>query len=144
MAHLKDAFLRKIINMSRSYSEVRVLFDHYIKGSLKSKTRANRATSEEASKAIYDVHDQMDIKTLSLKDLLSSSETKNGLTKLFAEALLQHTVNSSTKFVVAYHTCTKVNIPHTIHEDLHIHEHEEADTLIPLHVIYSLKENTAK
>ena len=70
MAHLKDAFVRKIINMSRSYSEVRVLFDHYIKGSLKSNTRANRATSEEASKAIYDVHDQMDIKTLSLKDLL--------------------------------------------------------------------------
>ena len=60
--HLKEVFLKKVMNMSRRYDEVRVLFDYYREDSLKSKTRAIRATSVAASKASYDVHDQMCIK----------------------------------------------------------------------------------
>ena len=89
--------MNKIMNMARRYDEVRVLFDYYCEDSLKSKTRASRATSVAASKASYDVNDQMCIKTLSLKELLSSSHTKNGLTKLLAEAILKHNEGSSKK-----------------------------------------------
>ena len=93
--HLKEAFLKKVFNMSRNYDEVRVIFDHYLENSLKSKTRAVRATSDAASKAKYDVHDQMCIKTLSLKELFSSSYSKNGLTKLLSEALIHKSEGSS-------------------------------------------------
>ena len=97
-----------------------------------------------ASKASYDVHDLMCIKTLSLKELLSSSHTKNGLTKHLSEALLKHNEGSSKKYIVSYHQCTKVNFPHTIDDQFKKHSHEDADTLIPLHVINSLEESTAK
>ena len=140
--HLKETFLKKIGKMSNSYDEVRIIFDHYLEESLKSKTRANRATSEAASKANYYVHDQTSIKTISLKELFSSSRTKNGLTKLLSEALLKHYEGSSKKYVVSYHTYTKVNLPHTLEVDFQEHGHEEADTLIPLHAIYCLRENT--
>ena len=142
--HLKETFVKKIMNMSRRYDEVRVLFDYYREDSLKSKTRASRATSVAASKASYDVNDQMCIKSLSLKELLSSSHTKNGLTKLLSEAILKHNEGSSKKYVVSYHQCTTVNVPHTIDDEFKEHSHEEADTLIPLHVLDSLKESTAK
>ena len=140
--HLKETFLKKIGKMSNSYDEVRIIFDHYLEESLKSKTRANRATSEAASKANYYVHDQMSIKTISLKELFSSSRTKNGLTKLLSEALLKHYEGSCKKYVVSYFTYTKVNLPHTLEVDFQEHGHEEADTLIPLHAIDCLRENT--
>ena len=84
----------------------------------------------------------MSIKTISLKELFSSSRTKNGLTKLLLEALLKHYEGSSKKYVVSYHTYTKVNLPHTLEVDFQEHGHEEADTLIPLHAIDCIQENT--
>lgn len=59
IAHLKTAFLNKILRLSRGYDEIRIVFDHYLEDSLKSKTRASRATSKAAEKASYDVHDNM-------------------------------------------------------------------------------------
>ena len=84
----------------------------------------------------------MSIKTISLKELFSSSRTKNGLTQLLSEALLKHYEGSSKKYVVSYHTYTKVNLPHTLEVDLQEHGHEEADTLIPIHAIDCLPKNT--
>ena len=46
ICHLKDTFVKKVMNMSRRYDEVRVLFSHYLEDSFKPKTRADRATSE--------------------------------------------------------------------------------------------------
>ena len=40
--------------------------------------------------------------------------------------------------------CTKINSPHSLTEDLKEHGHEEADTLIPLHVLDSIRDNTFK
>ena len=128
--------------MSSIYDEVRILFDRYIEDSLKAKTRAQRATSTAAARASYDVHDQMSISTVSLRELLSSSKTKKGLCKLLSEALLVEFEASSTKIVVSYSNLTKVKPPYTIEEDLKIHGHEEADTLIPLHVLDCLREST--
>ena len=130
--------------MSRSYGEARIVFDHYLENSLKAKARGIRATSDTASNASYDVHDHMSIRTLSLKELFSSSNTKSSLTTLFSEALLEYSKRYSKKYFVSYLSCTKVNAPHSINEVLKEHGHEEADTLIPLHVIDCLRDNTFK
>ena len=131
--HLKEIFIKKFVRMSSIYDEVRILFDRYIEDSLKAKTRAQRATSTSA-RASYDVHDQMSISTVSLRELLSSSKTKKGLCKLLSEALLVEFEASSKKFVVSYSNLTKVNAPYTIEEDLKIHGHKEADTFRDIHV----------
>ena len=86
----------------------------------------------------------MSIKTLSLKGLFSSSTTKSSLTVLFFEPLLELTEGSTKKFVVSFLNCTKVNSPHSISEDMKEHGHEEADTLIPLHVIDCIRDNAFK
>ena len=93
--HLKEAFIT-CIRMFDGYDEARVPFDHYIEGSLKAKTRAKRATSA----ASYEVHDEMSITTISLKDLLYSCKTKSGLCELLAQALLKHFERSSKQVVV--------------------------------------------
>ena len=132
------------MRLSRGYDEARLVFDHYLENSLKSKTRASRATSQAAEKANYDVHDNMSIKTISLKKLFSSSSTKNSLTVLLSEALLLKTNGTTQKVVVSFLNCTKVNTPHSLPVDMEEHEHEEADTLIPLHVLDTIRDNTFK
>ena len=46
--------------------------------------------------------------------------------------------------VVVYNTLANINSPHTIKEDFKVHGHEEADTLIPLHVLDSLHDKKFK
>ena len=142
ICHLKEAFIKRISKMSNVYDEARVLFDRYIEGSLKAKTRAKRATSAAAASASYEVHDEMSINTISLKELLSSYKTKKGLCELLAQALLQHFEGSLKQVMVAYKTLVQVNSPHAVQEDFKVHGHEEADTLIPLHVLDSIRDNT--
>ena len=76
ICHHKEPFLKKIDRMPNIYDEARILFDRYIENSLKAKRRAKRATSTAAATASYDVHDQITISTISLKEILSSSKTK--------------------------------------------------------------------
>ena len=76
---------------------------------------------------------------MSLKELLSASEIKQGLTQHLAEAFLE---SFHGKPVVVYKNIAKVNVPHTIPNEVQEHNHEEADTLIPLHVIYAFKDYT--
>ena len=142
ICHLKEAFVTRISRMSDNYDEVRVLFDRYVKDSLKAKTRAKRATSSVPCS--YEVHDEMSISTIPLKDLLSSSETKSRLSELLAHALLGHFAGFCKQVVVAYSTVVDVNSPHTIRDEFRVHGHEEADTLIPLHVLDSLRDNTSR
>ena len=91
---------------------------------------------------VYQVHDSMSINTMSLKKLLSASETKQGLAQILAETLLESFHGKQQKFVVVYKNIAKVNIPRTIPNEVQEHNHEEADTLIPLHVIYAFKDYT--
>ena len=74
--------------------------------------------------------------TMSLKDLLSSSTTKSGITAMFAEALLQHfSPSNNFKIIVAYDKKIKTS---NFEEN---HTHEEADTLMPYQVLASIEEN---
>ena len=86
VCHLKTAFIKRIKHLMIGYSEGRVLFDRYLDISLKNKTRAKRA--QNISVIEFDIHDEMSIAKLSLKELLSSSKTKSQLTEFFAKALL--------------------------------------------------------
>ena len=63
------------------------MIDTSLKNSLKDKTRAKRATSADTLK-IFDIHSDMKLVNISIKDLLSSSKTKSQLAKYFGEALL--------------------------------------------------------
>jgi len=130
---LGDAFVKRINGMMRKYAEGRVIFDRYITGSLKEKTRAKRAGSTQPVKFI--IQGQMSIRNVSMKLLLSHTGTKSQLTEYFGKRLLDHFAGSDKGFVVVYGTSTLSNKEGLFDPDLSTHTHEEADTQIPLHVL---------
>ena len=65
--------------MVSCYDESRVVFDNYLDQSLKNKTRQKRAVSSTE----YEINLDMKL-TVSLKEILSSSRTKQYLTEMFA------------------------------------------------------------
>ena len=74
---------------SRDWEGCLAAIDHYHPLSLKEKTRAKRAISHEAISTGYEIHDEMNIKTVSLQNLLSCSKTKGQLAGLLAKGLLE-------------------------------------------------------
>ena len=82
--------------------EVQVIFDRYVEGSLKEKTRKKRATSVAGATAGHVVHDGMSIDTISLKQLLSS--TKHSLTCYLGQGLLERFDGRDLTLVVVYMT----------------------------------------
>ena len=127
--------------MTRRYAEGRVIFDRYITGSLKEKTRAKRAGSTQPVKFI--VQGQMSIRNVSMKMLLSHTDTKSQLTEYLGKRLLDHFAGSNNGFVVVYETSTLSNKEGVFDPDLSMHTHEEADTQIPLHVLDATAQSTS-
>ncbi len=109
------------------------------RGGLKAKTRSKRAVTIDAASAGYDVHDGMSINAISLKQLLSCATTKHNLSCHLAQGLLEQFDGEDVNIVVVYDTVAKTINPWSSVES---HSHEEADTLIPLHVMLSLQECT--
>jgi len=72
---------------------------------------------------------------VSLKELLSKSRTKSQLTELLAEALLNKFKDSDQDLVVSYENLVKSNNADLLPDDMKTHTHEEADTMIPLHIL---------
>ncbi len=77
----------------------------------------------------------MNIAKVSLKELLANSKTKSQLTKLLGEAVLDEFQGSKQDVVVSYCNKIKSNRDDLLPEDMVSHAHEEADTMIPLHVL---------
>ena len=131
VSDLMEAFIKRIEWMMVGYQECRVIFDRYIQGSLKSKTRRKR----EVTSTEYEVHPEMRL-TMSLKELLSATRSKGLLSSMLAEGLLKHfSGNRDVKLIVVYDTKIKGDN----YEEYHTHE--EADTLIPLQVLASMAES---
>ena len=105
---------------------------------MKKKTRVKRATSSENAAAVYHVHQNMSLQSLKLKDLLPSPKTKQGSTRYFADGLL---VNIQGKIIVVQGRQARGS-NYDVHEEVERHNHEETETLIPPHVIDSLREST--
>lgn len=142
IVNFTEAFVKRIVGLVKPYDEGRVLFDRYdIVQSLKQKTRTKRAGGFVTEFAI---HDKMDIARITLKELLSASKTKATLSNILAEALLAEYKWSKKKMVVACGTTVRANEPHTVTEAMSTHNHEEADTMIPLHVLDSIRYSTIR
>lgn len=130
---LQVEFIKLIEEKLDGYDEARIVFDRYIDLSLKNKTRQVRSkTSTE-----YLIHPEMRL-TMSIKDLLSSSKTKQSLTIMFAKALIEYFSNKETRVFVIYDN--KIVGPDTLEE----HTHEEADTLIPHQVLASVTDDKCR
>ena len=82
----------------------------------------------------------MSLASLSLKELLSSSKTKQGLTKYLADCLLTDIMGPLV--VVQGGQARGSNF--IVSDAVAIHIHEEADTLIPLHALDTLREGNLK
>ena len=102
ISDLGAAFVKQIDRMTRKYAEGRVIFDRYITASLKEKTRAKRAGSAHPIK--FFIQGQMSIRNVTMKMLLSHSDTKNQLTEYLGKRLLSHFVGSDRGLVVVYGT----------------------------------------
>ena len=86
------------------------------------------------------MHENMSVASLSLKELLSSTKTKQGLTKYLADCLLTDAMGPLV--VVQCGQARGSNF--IVSEDVSTRIHEEADTLISLHTIDRLRECTMK
>jgi len=138
---LGDAFVKRTDGLTRKYAEGRVIFDRYITGSLKEKTRVKRAGSTQPVKFI--IQGQMSIRNVSMKLLLSHTSTKSQLTEYLGKRLLDHFAGSDKGFVVVYGTSTLSNKEGLFDPNLCTHTHEEADTQIPLHVLDATAQSTS-
>ena len=78
-----------------------VIFDQYLLNSLKEKTRAKRASNLQSALLNYHVNKNMTIASVSMKDILSSSQTKQSLTEFLADGLL---ANFSGSLIVVHGT----------------------------------------
>ena len=83
-ADFVEVFIERILDESFGYDEVRVVFNHHIKKSLKTQTRISRT---KGYSTVYRVMDETKIDDLETKSFLSSIETKNDLTKYLSNKL---------------------------------------------------------
>ena len=75
----------------------------------------------------------MDMKNISMKSLLSHIETKSELTFFFKDNVLQNYSYSNKRIITVCGTVTASNL---LNDPIPpVHNHEEADTLIPLHCL---------
>ena len=105
--NLGDTFVKRIDRMTKWCTEGSVIFDRYITGSLKEKTRAKKGGSTQSVKFI--IEGQMSIRNVSMKLLLSHTDTTSQLTEYFGKRLLDHFAGSEKVFVVVYGTSTLSN-----------------------------------
>ena len=141
--NFKDAYVKRITRMVKPYDEGRIIFDRYdIAQSLKQKTRAKRAQGKEME---FATHDEMDIAKITLKELLSASKTKALLFNILGNTFLEEYKGSKKKLVVLKGTTVvQINHPHSLAESMSTHNHEEVDTMIPLHVIDAIGDSTLR
>ena len=134
-ADLVELFIKQLMSKCFGYDEVRLVFDRYISESLKAKTREGRGKCITSTQ--YRINDNTVIKDIKLKELLSDIRTKSDLTAYLSEKVLNS--NRFSNLMVTYHTHTIGNI--IIPECLQSHDHEEADTLLLLH-LFTIKKDS--
>ena len=129
-ADLLRQFIQSCMVLSRHHGQVRVLMDTYLPGSLKEQTRLKRSGPDPIR---YLVKDDTCIKKVSLRTFLSHTGTKQELTGYLCEGLVNTVPGSDKMIVVDFGGKTLTNTPGLV--EFSQTGHEEADTLIPLHVL---------
>ena len=140
--NLKTAFVKRMKRLMKGYTEGCIVFDKYLKASLKDKTCAKHAA--KVSSTEFMVHDEMNIAKVTLKELLASSKTKSQLTELLTTALLEAFEGSNQDLVVSYVEKIRSNRSELLQQDMMTHNHEEADKIIPLDVLEIICESRFK
>ncbi|KAG0711994.1 hypothetical protein GWK47_019398 [Chionoecetes opilio] len=84
----------------------------------------------------------MNIRNFPMKLLLSHVDTKSQLTEFLGKRLLKHFSGSNEGLVVVYGSSAYSN-DNIISQNMSTHNHEEADTQIPLHVIDAARQGTS-
>jgi len=125
---LKNQFVSLLRRECDGFPDVRLVFDRYMAGSLKERTREKRTDGKAVR---YKIQDSTSIAGIKLKQLLSHIETKSELTKYLAEHSMQSLTAAGKAFVVVYDTTCLTNIAE-YPDELKQHDQEEADTLIIL------------
>ena len=128
---LGEVFIKRVKLESRQYDEVYLIFDRYIEGSLKERTRHKRTGGKSIQ---YKVTDNTRINNIPLKKLLSHNETKQELTVCLARLLVNYFEENNTNNVMVYDTVCEKNIDES-EEALKEHSHEEADALMVLYAL---------
>jgi len=128
-----ESFLAIMCNIAEQYDEVRLVFDRYLKTSLKEQMRTERTHGKST---YYHVKDSTLIQNITLKGFLSDIRTKAELTEYLADKIVFHSRslnNRLKKLMVTSGTRTRGNVE--IPDSLLTHSQEEADTLIVLHAL---------
>ena len=81
---------------------------------------------------------------ITLKELLSASKTKALLSSILGNAVLERYKGSKKKVVVVKGTTVQIIQPHALTESMSTRNHEEADTMISLHVIDAIGDSTLR
>ena len=115
--------------------EVRLVFDRYIKESLKAQTKRKRTSGKEIR---YNVSDSTKISSISLKSFLTHIDTKQNLTVYLAERSKIAFGEIYKKYVITYNTFSESNLAEIL-EQMQTHDHEDANTLMILHCWYVAK-----
>ena len=125
MKDLSVCFNDRLMNLTRHFDEVILVFDTYKADSLRNRTRQKR--QKEKDPVQYEVRDETSFRHITLSRFLSRDQTKANLTEYLAEKTLNYN-KDSTKLIItsaAGHTRSNRDVgpfPDNIHE--------EADTLM--------------
>ena len=125
---LKHIFADRLIKESEDFHEMQRVFDRYIEGSLKERTREKRSGGNATR---YIIKDSTSLVRVKMKELLSHILTKKDLTIYLAEHCVDVLSKVGKEFAVVFDTKCITNIPQ-YPEELLQHNQEEADTLILL------------
>ena len=127
---LAVTFITKLENKYLKYNEIHLVFDSYMKDSIKNLTREKR--QQGVVPVHYKVSDKTDITNVTMSKLLGHIRTKDELTEYLSKKILSHFKILGKHVVVAWRTMAAAT-----HFDAGCLEstQEEADTKIILHGI---------
>ena len=96
-----DRFVDRLARISSGFQQVRLVFDRYVKDSLKSRTRHKRTLGNENRYQMSDV---------TFKQFLSHIDTKQDLTNYLTKYAKDHLHNRGKKYVVTHDLTSESNI----------------------------------
>jgi len=118
-------FNDRLMNLTRDFDEVIVVFDTYRADSLKNRTRQKRLKGKDPVQ--YQVRDETSIRHITLTRFLSHDQTKANLTEYLAEKTLDYNKDSPKLIITSAAGHTRSNRDVGPFPD---NNHEEADTLM--------------
>ena len=132
---LSGCFNNRLMQLTRNYDEIILVFDTYRADCLKSATRDKRSQGQASIQ--YQVRDDTNIKHIPLSRFLSHDKTKSDLTEYLAKTILEYNQGSSKLIISSASGLTRSNKDLVFVEN----NHEEADTLLIYQAVLASQQN---